>query len=236
MPILFLFLFDLQTLGIANIEKSCLLHRQIVMCARVNKATDERATEMDQTPTKRKTTNKYDKFEYVALTLPLVLLWLGFAINGWDGVWVFDVQSWTVFPSIAHDYKLIMQHYGDEMAYRCFQYTLHSAVYAYLVAVILVSIRIGLSSKYPFPDLLRNQTKYRLFRGLLIINLVPFCLFFLFPLLNEPGEYLTVRYYPMSPKHMIASSMCVSGACVFLFTLLILAFRIFIKGEKLYED
>ena len=35
---------------------------------------------------------------------------------------------------------------------------------------------------------------------------------------------------------MIASSMCVSGACVFLFTLLILAFRIFIKGEKLYED
>ena len=86
MPILFLFLFDLQTLGIANIEKSCLLYRQIVMCARVNKATDERATEMYQTPTKRKTTNKYDMFEYVALTLLLVLLWLGFAINGWDGM------------------------------------------------------------------------------------------------------------------------------------------------------
>lgn len=218
MPILFLFSFDLQTLGIANIEKSCLLYRQIVMYARVNKATDERATEMDQTPTKRKTTNKYDKFEYVALTLPLVLLWLGFAINGWDGVWVFDVQSWTVFPSIAHDYKLIMQYYGDEMAYRCFQYTLHSAVYAYLVAVILVSIRIGLSSKYPFPDLPRNQTKYRLFRGLLIINLVPFCLFFIstFEGARRILNRAILSDEPKANDRIIF--VCEWGVCVFIHT------------------
>ena len=96
MPILFLFLFDLQTLGIANIEKSCLLYRQIVMCARINKATDERATEMDQTPTKRKTTNKYDKFEYVALTLPLVLLWLGFGCLMCKAGWCFPALLMTI--------------------------------------------------------------------------------------------------------------------------------------------
>lgn len=65
MPILFLFLFDFQTLGSANIEKSCLLHLQMVMFGRANKATDERTTKMDQTPKKRKTTNKYANFRYV---------------------------------------------------------------------------------------------------------------------------------------------------------------------------
>ena len=37
----------------------------MVMFGRANKATDERTTKMDQTPKKRKTTNKYDNFRYV---------------------------------------------------------------------------------------------------------------------------------------------------------------------------
>ena len=197
---------------------------------------DQKTPNMNHTSKTRNKLSADDNFLFAPMIIPHVLLWFGFATHGWDGVWVFDVQSWTVFPSIAHDYKLIMRHYGDDTAHRYFQYTLHGIVYAYLVAVILVPIRIGLSTKYPFSDLPQKQTKYRLFRGLLILNLIPFMTFFVFSLLKAPGEYSAAQYIPMSPKHIIISSMFVSAASGFFFLVLIIAFRIFIKGEKLYED
>ena len=93
-----------------------------------------------------------------------------------------------------------------------------TALYAYLVAVILVPIRIGLSSKYPFPDLPRNQTKYRSFRGLVILNLLPFSLFCIS---NFEGarRILNRAIFSDEPKaHDGIIYVCEWGVCVFIHT------------------
>lgn len=197
---------------------------------------DQKTPNMNQTPKTRSNRTADVNFMYASVILPHVLLWLGFAINGWDGVWVFDVQNWMVIPRISQEYELIKLHYDDDMAHRYFQYTLHGIVYAYLVGMILVPIRIALSSKYPFTQRPEKQTKKQLLTKLVILVIFPSIGLLTLSILKAPGEYLTARSLPMSPKNIVISSVLVSGTSCFLTAPLIMIFRILVKGEKLYED
>lgn len=197
---------------------------------------DQKTPNMNQTANKRSNRTADAYFIYTSVILPQVLLWLGFAINGWDGVWVFDVQNWMIIPRISQEYELIKLHYDDDMAYRYFQYTLHGIVYAYLVGMILVPIRIALSSKYPFTHRPEGQTKKRLLKNLIMVAIFPSIGLLTLSILKAPGEYLTVRSLPMSPKNIVVSSVLVSGVTLSVMGTLLMIFKIFVKGEKLYED